>query len=508
MKGKRYITCLLAVVVMLASCSESLEETYEDYAGDGKIRYVGKCSGLAVIPGWKRLTAKWKNSQDVTIENIKVLWSTSDLRDSVLLPAVDTSCDIRNLENGTYRVDVCSVDKNGRTSLVETMYGRPYTEEHEVVRTFTRGITKFYKIGNNLAFFLDSWSDNIEAITLHYTGTNQNAVDYPLTREVFNQQFVVLGDVDTSKPITVKRSGKLEGCPDLILFEDYELEDELNVSSDFKYVMQWRYGLQDRTEEQLRDFRHFLDTVKVLEFDYDMTTFEDILYCKNLQKVVLGKNRYLHPEYRFSRLAEMSTLREERRSIRALNAVSELLGVTIERYNTHYFKGFSKPTNMVEMGNPGVPDLEFIPVSMIDTITDSQEVDSFDSSLESLIDNDPSTWWEPMVSPLLRSHEIVIALKEAQVVNGVKVAQKTIDPSMDRISQYYMPKLIRLQYSSDQVIWTDVTFISENILGNGSGEITLFPMKEPKEIKYLKVIVDDQLNTNVYNVALADISLY
>ena len=71
-----------------------------------------------------------------------------------------------------------------------------------------------------------------------------------------------------------------------------------------------------------------------------------------------------------------------------------------------------------------------------------------------------------------------------------------------------MPKLIRLQYSSDQVIWTDVTFISENILGNGSGEITLFPMKEPKEIKYLKVIVDDQLNTNVYNVALADISLY
>ena len=42
-----YLGILLA---LLAGCNETLEDTYSDYAGDGKIRYVGKCSEMVVKP--------------------------------------------------------------------------------------------------------------------------------------------------------------------------------------------------------------------------------------------------------------------------------------------------------------------------------------------------------------------------------------------------------------------------------------------------------------------------
>ena len=45
-KRKYIINLLLAMVALLVGCNESLEDTYSDYAGDGKIRYVAKCSDL------------------------------------------------------------------------------------------------------------------------------------------------------------------------------------------------------------------------------------------------------------------------------------------------------------------------------------------------------------------------------------------------------------------------------------------------------------------------------
>lgn len=34
----------------IAGC-ENLEDTYSEYAGDGKIQYVGKCTDVVVSPG-------------------------------------------------------------------------------------------------------------------------------------------------------------------------------------------------------------------------------------------------------------------------------------------------------------------------------------------------------------------------------------------------------------------------------------------------------------------------
>ena len=50
MNMKKYIGLLFAMLVMV-SC-ESLEDTYEDFAGNGPVRYLGKCTDLTIQPGW------------------------------------------------------------------------------------------------------------------------------------------------------------------------------------------------------------------------------------------------------------------------------------------------------------------------------------------------------------------------------------------------------------------------------------------------------------------------
>ena len=71
----------------MVGCGESLEDTYSDYAGDGKIRYVAKCTEVHATPGWERLLVEWINGTDATVDKIKVKWSCEDLKDSILLPS-------------------------------------------------------------------------------------------------------------------------------------------------------------------------------------------------------------------------------------------------------------------------------------------------------------------------------------------------------------------------------------------------------------------------------------
>ena len=106
MKRYKYLVGWWMLLALLASCNESLEDTYSDYAGDGKIRYPGKCFDLSVKPGWQRLIVEWTNSVDATVKNVKLSWSASGVKRDTLLNRSATSCDLRNLTDGTYRVDV------------------------------------------------------------------------------------------------------------------------------------------------------------------------------------------------------------------------------------------------------------------------------------------------------------------------------------------------------------------------------------------------------------------
>lgn len=506
MKGKKYFVSLWAVVVLLVSCNESLEDTYGKYAGDGKIRYIGKCYDLSVTPGWERLNIEWSNSVDEVIDKIKVSWTESGVKRDSLLERTATSCDIRNLKEGTYRIDICAVSKDGDESLMLTNYGRPYTEEHEAIRSFTQAITKFYRVNDHLLFFMDKWNDRLVEINLNYTGTDGEEKVYPLTKEVFQKEFIDLAGVDTRKPMTVTRLGKLDGCADIIRFAPVILGKDLLLTSDFKLAVQQRYGFSDQTEEQKKKLEHFIDTVRVLEFDYDMGSFEDVLYCSKLEKLVLGKNRYLDLVNRIP--ADISVLYDETRSLTVLDAANRLTGLKIERYNEHYFT--QSRAYIQEMGNPVFPtNLTYIQQSVVDEITSSiKDIVGYDSGLKNLLDNDPATWWEPFESNTIRTFELTITLKFPQMVRGFKIVQKVFDPAADPKSSYYLPRDIRLQVSADNIRWTNVTHVNENPIGCGVGERTLLPMAVPREIKYIKAILNDRPYYGQCGIKLADIIPY
>ena len=62
-----YIVWLFAA--FLAVGCEDLADTYDEYTGDGKIHYVGKCSDLEVETGWYRLSAKWTGCLDAGMDS-------------------------------------------------------------------------------------------------------------------------------------------------------------------------------------------------------------------------------------------------------------------------------------------------------------------------------------------------------------------------------------------------------------------------------------------------------
>ena len=51
--------------------------------------------------------------------------------------------------------------------------------------------------------------------------------------------------------------------------------------------------------------------------------------------------------------------------------------------------------------------------------------------------------------------------------------------------------------------------MEENILGKGSGEVTLLPIAEgSREIRYIKIILHDEVNKGIFRIKLADIVAY
>ena len=91
--------------------------------------------------------------------------------------------------------------------------------------------------------------------------------------------------IDFSKEIKIQRKGKLPNCIDEINFEDATLlKDEQVWSAGFSQLLLKQYGVV--TYE-------INNSVETIELDYDMASFQVLLYFPNLKKVILGKNRYI-----------------------------------------------------------------------------------------------------------------------------------------------------------------------------------------------------------------------
>lgn len=495
---------------LLGTGCESLEDTYSDYAGDGTIRYLGMCSDLSVTPGWKRLVVKWTNNVDPVIDKIKVTWKLNDKRDSLFLDVTETECNIPELEDGNYEISVTGIDKKGNTSLPVSVYGRPYTSNHEVILSFTRLVTKHYFVKNRLIIFWTNWQEGIETAELNYYLASGEPKNLPLTKKLLDEEpyYLLPDEIDLNQPVTINRTGRVEGCKDLIVFDPHELSHEKLYTSDFKQIAKVKYGQQEVTDA-------FVNGLEELEYDYTMTSFEDILNLPNLKKLVLGKNRYLKEEYlnTYTSVDSLklnkcdSELYEEERSLFALKMASQLNGLKVERYNQHYLSDQTLSC-VQEMGNPVLPELACLDASEWKFTCKPEDEGIYDSYLENLFDGDVDNWWQPEALPGERSHEIIVDFGKKITINGVKIVQKSFDPKSDKMSGNLLPSIIKVKVSSDKVSWRDAMNEEENTLGATNGETTILRFPSPLTTQYLQFIVNDNIYGNNFSVALSEIGIF
>lgn len=512
MRVREYITRFLTLALVLAGCNESLEDTYDEYTDGGRIRYVGKCYDAKVVPGWKSLTVNWTRAIDETAKNIKVVCSLNDTKDTVLLEPNVVSFKKDQLIDGTYRFDISVIDNSGNESLVEEVYGRPYTENHEIVLSFTNVITKSWPIGSKNALLcrLDRWNENIVSAQLKYikasTGEPDTVVlkkEYFTSGKLYQLEDVSLKNTDT---VYILRRGFLENCPDTVDFNPISVNKNRMFTTDFLQVIHDKFGISYEKDEE--KFNEFIDTVEELEFDYDMTSFEDILHCPNLRKIILGKNRYVVETKDLP--APKSVLEEVDKSVEILMKAHEFKGVTIERYAKHYFADSVKMNFMEEKGLPVLPALTYVQKSEIDSITCSVSLtDSEKATFNFLLDDDPSTYWKTTNVGTLRSYEVIIHLKDEMDIRGVKVAQPKYT-WWDGETPKFMTSYFQVKTSIDQVDWYDVSYVENNEIGKGSEECVLIylPENATRRAKYVKVILNDQADQGAFRLMLGDIVVF
>ena len=498
MKTKN-ILWLLFSFFLCVGC-EDLEDTYSDYAGDGEIRYVGKCTDVEVSSGWKRLIVSWKNNPDSNIDKIKVRWGLDAKYDSLLFDAGTMECIIPNLEDGNYEVCVYGVDKDGNQSLTTPLFGRPYTATHETILSFTRLISKHYFLRDRLILFFSTWSDQVESAVLNYYEKGGGFRTLNLNAELIEKKYYMLPEgIDTSKPVILERKGRVEGCDDLIIFDPYELSKEKVFNPEFKQLMRAKYGLAEISED-------FANNLEEIEINYSINSFEDILNLPNLKKLILGKNRFMNENY-LDLTGNNSQLYDQEVSLFALNVANEVCGLIVERYNRHFLPEQTL-AYMTEMGNPVLPEL--IPLDSKDwKITcEPEDEDNYDSYLNNLVDKNLKTSWQPEFASISRSHEISIDMKATRTVRGVKITQKDFDPETDKASQNLLPSVIKIKVLTEDLDEKEISYVEENTLGATAGEATIINFHAAQNVRYLKFIVSDQPYGNNFTLALAEIEVF
>lgn len=499
MKLKVYIY-IISIIFCFIGC-EDLEDTYGGYAGDGSIRYLGKPTNVVVEPGWKRLIVRWKNSVDPAITNIKVQWNLEGVCKDTLLAKDVSECSIENLQNGNYEVFVAGVDINGGSSLTSPLYARPYTDEHEVIRSFTRVVSKHVCIKDRLILFFSDWQANIDSVSLNYYSKEGVAKHKELTAEFVNDNkyYLLPEAIDPAKEMSLYRRGRVEGCEDLIIFEPYVLSDGKLYTSDFKRWAKEKYGQDEITEE-------WINSLTEIEFDYDMTSFEDLLNIPNLQKVVLGKGRYMNVERNDTKA--YSLLSDMERSLFVLDVLHELNGLKVERYSKHYFKD-QVPDYVDEKGNTNEePQVEFMDGKNWIVSCSVQDVGNFDSHLDYLFDRDANTYWQTeLLANQARTYVIEVNLEEEKLVNGIRILQNSFE-SRDMQGRKLMPSIIKVETSLDKLIWENATYVDDNTLGMSNGEATYLYLKQPKEVRYLRFTLYDQVYGQNFGIRLAGIDVF
>jgi len=487
---------MFVVITMALSSCQDMEETYEDYVGDGPKRYVGKIKDLEVEPGWERFKIKWKNSNDATIEKIKIVISyDKELKEVLLDKDIEEYTTKPVFGNQTYEIAVYAIDKNGQQSIKSNYYCRPFTNQHEMLAGFAHVESKYFYIDNNLVLFLAPYNNKIQEQIIKYW-QNGEQKELVITKDICTEKYQIIKNIDLNKKVIVERKAIIDECFDELSLATYSLDKNVvNMSSDFKKAVKI-----SELQEEITDT--WIKSTTELHLDYDITSLEDVLYFSNLKKVILGANRFLSNDHLTSNL---SVLKEKNNSIYALKLIQELKEVKVVVYNNQY----NIANQLISAKTEVMTTLPFPALNVFDTSkwtiksNDKEEDKDQLHPVEHLIDNKKETDWMPLpVQEKMRSHEIIIDMQEEKTIKGFVARQ-----SKNVTSQNYFADKLHIMISKNEGIWQEALDNNLRSIGKGIGETTIIKLRKEKRARYIKLIVHDRFSQRK-NVCLSDFVIF
>ena len=330
---------------------------------------------------------------------------------------------------------------------------------------------------------MGNWEDGIEDFHISFTTTDGTETTKQLSQQDFAEKYIDLPSVDTSKPIVLHRTGRIEGCEDLIQFEDYTLTKEVLLNTDFASEMTERYGMSNDDETG------FAEKMQSLDVDHSLYTLEDLLYFTNVKTVNLGKNRYFDGTH-----FAWPTVDQTAESKWAMEKMHEIYGTRFVVYGDSYLPGFAM-SGLTRKAANTLPSLGYLSTTGW-TITNS-ESNNNNVYLSDLLDNNPLTTWSswPAVSTA-RTMQLTIDMKKENTVHGVKIVQNG-----NRENSGF-------QYSVDGKSWSDLCHVVNVTLGTALGEATVVAAKSAAKARYLRLSVKELTYQGQTKVSLADIAVY
>lgn len=494
----------LFVIMSFFSC-ESLEDTYKDYTGDGKIKYAGKCESFNVTAGWKRFVFDWEASPDSNLKEIQIHWSSDESKGIYTIPIGTTTFSTEaTFVDLPYTFECYGVDMDGNLSIPIVQYSRPYTLTHELVLGFPKMVNKYIflgndEIGHDLVLFFDFFNINAKSTIVSYS-QNGERKEMIVTKEMFDGSYYVIKNVDYDKDVTVNRISKVEGCIDDVVFDPYVLKsDFINFNFDFSQEVRTKYNIEELTPE-------FINNLKVLELDNSLKSVEDILYFPNLEQVIIGGNRFMVQNG--SEVKKLSTLDEKVKSAFAFSKANEKLGTKVTIYNNHYEIGDELPF-AIKKGNPILPQLIYLDTKDWSIKSSTKEGDDDDpAEPEKIFDNDQTTLWHPQpVENYIRTHILTIDMKSEKTIQGFKFSQPLLNVF---VLQQYFSDIIRIETSVDNVIWENPLLQIQSTTGLNYGETTILRTPVLKTARYIKITITDKYDPKMKrnNTCIGDFMVF
>mgnify|MGYP002516425668 CR=1 FL=1 len=520
MKIKKYYIVAALASFALCGCGD-IADTFSEWTEGGEKRYVGETENFQLKSGWDRLIASWDSPVDPAITKIKVKWTDDDAKsDSAMLDRNITSYNITGLKNSSYSVTLTAVSGEGKESLSSTLYARPYTEEHEVIQSFSRIISSYYFMNDRLVLKFLGWEDGMMNAVLKYTKENGEADSLVITKDMANGEdnelfeeywedcpYMLLPDaVDKTKPILLYRTGRVSGCEDVIHFPVFELTPDRTFSSDFKEILKKTYGLSSTAldaDGNVKD--EWADKVTSLSIDDDLTNFDDLLNFPKLKSVYLGKHRYLTDAGIKDASRGQLNVGEKLPSIFAVTTLHELNGLTIYRYNKH-FQRLGSLDFIKDMGKPTMPDYKFYDLHKASVNVSPDDEEGYDSHPEYLVDNNTESCWSPLAQTGSVDYSITIDLKSEKTVSGIKIVQKNFgkyDQDMD-----YALSMVKVYAADKSGIFEQATNLNENYIGTSAGETIVLPFSNKRNIRYVRLTFPANAYHGFFGVTFAEVGLY